>query len=155
MSVEQSVQFAISLGHPGRDIRHVSVYVEPKIAEENGQLVQRHAAYVGDGNGDFSVDFPTDFIFMSVTDDWVFETFDLAGKTWEGIAFFPADDDIIIRFGDVNKTSVIVEDKCKCFFTYRYQMVLKNTVTGERVIVDPGVGNKDRPPFGGGGGGGG
>lgn len=154
MSVEQQVQFAKSLGHPGRDIRHVGVYVEPKIVEENGQLVQRHGAYVSEETGDFTVDFPTDFIFISVAKDWVFEQFDLGGKTWDGIAFFPADGDITVRFGDTNKTSVIVEDECKCFFTYRYQMVLRNTVTGERVIVDPGVGNKDRPPTGGGGGGG-
>jgi len=152
LSVEHQVQFAKSLGHPGRDVRHVGVYVEPKIVEEGGQLVQRHGAYVGEANGDFSVDFPTDFIFMSVTKDWVFESFELGGKTWDGIAFLPADGDFKVSFGDANKSSVIVEDECKCFFTFRYQMVLRNTVTGERVIVDPGVDNKDRPPTNGGGG---
>lgn len=149
MSVANHVAVAKSLGFTGKDVRHIGVYIQPKIKEENGALVQTHCAYVGEGSGDYNADFPTDFIFISTDENWVFEPFDLAGKTWDGLAMLPEDGDFTISFGDANRRSVIVEDRCQCFFTYRYQIVLRHVQTGELVVVDPGMSNADRPPTGG------
>ncbi|HBU61835.1 MAG TPA: hypothetical protein DEB67_05325, partial [Oceanicaulis sp.] len=74
------------------------------------------------------------------------ERFELDGRTWDGIAIMPSDQDFEVAFGDDGRQSVIVIDKCNCFFTYRYQVVLRNSQTGQRIVVDPGFGNTDREP---------
>lgn len=155
MSVQQQVQEFIALGFSGQDVRHIAVYVQPALTVRDGQLAQTHEAYVGESRGNFMVDFPTRFIFACMTSDWVFEEFELAGKTWPGIAVLPADADFNIHFGDPARRSVVVEDKCQDFFTYRYQFALRNTQTGELVVVDPGMTNGDRPDGDGGDGNGG
>jgi hypothetical protein len=143
--VQKQVERFKALGFSARDVRHIAVYVDPSITEIDGQLVQTHTAYVGERDGNFFIDFPTDMIFVVMTDGWEFERFELGGKTWDGIAVMPEDSDFEVSFGDEGRQSVVVFDKCQCFFTYRYQIVLRNQQTGERVVVDPGVGNGDRP----------
>jgi hypothetical protein len=143
--VQKQVERVKALGFTGRDVRHIAVYVDPSIKEIDGELVQTYSAYVGERDGNFFIDFPTDMIFVVMTDGWEFERFELGGETWDGIAVMPEDSDFEVRFGDKGRQSVVVYDKCQCFFTYRYQIVLRNQQTGERVVVDPGVGNGDRP----------
>jgi len=146
--VDKQVERVKALGLPGLDVRHIGVYVQPTVREVDGELVDTFAAYVGEHEGNFSINFPTKMIFVIMTGGWEFEQFDLAGRTWDGIAIMPPDHDFEVSFGDDGCQSVIVIDKCKCFFTYRYQVVLRNSQTGQRIVVDPGVGNNDRePPF--------
>jgi hypothetical protein len=109
--------------------------------------VQTFSAYVGERNGNFFIDFPTDMIFVVMTQGWEFERFELDGKVWDGIAVMPEDTDFEVSFGDDGRQSVVVLDRCNEFFTYRYQIVLRNQETGQRVVVDPGVENEDRLPF--------
>lgn len=143
--VHKQVERIKALGFSGRDVRHIAVYVDPSISVVDGELVQTHTAYVGERDGNFFIDFPTDMIFVVMTEGWEFERFELGGKIWDGIAVMPEDADFEVSFGDENQQSVVVLDRCQCFFTYRYQIVLRNQQTGERVVVDPGVGNADRP----------
>ncbi|WP_440958946.1 hypothetical protein ACFELO_02220 [Oceanicaulis sp. LC35] len=142
--VQKQVERIKALGLPGLDIRHIGVYVQPSVREVDGELVDTFTAYVGEHEGNFSINFPTKMIFVIMAQDWAFEQFDLDGRTWDGIAVMPSDQDFIVTFGDDTRQSVIVIDECKRFFTYRYQVVLRNTKTGERLVVDPGVGNQDR-----------
>ena len=144
--VHQQVERIRALGLPGLDVRHIGVYVEPSVRVVGNDLVQTHSAYVGDNDGNFSIDFPTKLIFVIMSGGWEFERFDLDGRSWDGIAIMPSDHDFEVIFGDPDRQSVIVIDNCQCFFTYRYQIVLRNRETAERVVVDPGFGNKDRPP---------
>ena len=146
--VEKQVERIKALGLPGLDVRHIGVYVQPTVREIDGELVDTFAAYVGEGDGNFSIDFPTRLIFVIMANDWQFDQFELAGRIWDGIAIMPPDHDFEVKFGDPNRQSVIVFDKCDCFITYRYQVVLRNTKTGQRIVVDPGFGNRDRelPP---------
>ena len=146
--VEKQVERIKALGLPARDIRHISVYIQPTVHEVDGELVDTFAAYVGEGSGNYLIDFPTKLIFVIMADGWEFDQFELAGRTWDGIAVMPADHDFEVSFGDPNRQSVIVFDKCDCFFTYRYEVVLRNKKTGQRIIADPGFGNGDRevPP---------
>lgn len=145
--VQTQVERVKALGFSGRDVRHIAVYVEPAITEKDNELVQTYSAYVGERNGNFFVDFPTDMIFVVMTQGWEFERFELDGKVWDGIAVMPEDTDFEVSFGDEGRQSVVVLDRCNEFFTYRYQIVLRNQETGQRVVVDPGVENEDRLPF--------
>ena len=144
--VDKQVELVKALGHPGLDVRHIGVYVQPTVREIDGELVDTFAAYVGENEGNFSINFPTKLIFVIMTGGWEFEQFKLDGRTWDGIAVMPSDEDFEVFYGDEGRRSVIVIDKCKCFFTYRYQVVLRNSWTGQRIVVDPGVGNGDREP---------
>lgn len=145
--VQSQVERVKALGFSGSDVRHIAVYVEPAITEIDNELVQTFSAYVGERNGNFFIDFPTDMIFVVMTQGWEFERFELDGKVWDGIAVMPEDTDFEVSFGDDGRQSVVVLDRCNEFFTYRYQIVLRNQETGQRVVVDPGVENEDRLPF--------
>lgn len=144
MSVAKQVTQFKGLGFSGRDVRHIGVYVMPSVEIENGASVQSMKVYIGEGTGDFSVNFPTDFIFASMSPEWVFDEFEVAGKTWPGLAIFPDDGDFAVSFGDADRKSVVLQDACQAFCTHRYQIVMKNTATGERVATDPSVKNGDR-----------
>jgi hypothetical protein len=142
--VQQQVERIKALGLPGLDVRHIGVYVEPSLRVEGQDLVQTHAAYVGENDGNFAIDFPTKLIFVIMSGGWEFERFELDGRSWDGIAILPSDHDFQVVFGDPERQSVIVLDDCRCFYTYRYQIALRNRRTGERVVVDPGVENRER-----------
>lgn len=144
--VDKQVERIKALELPGLDVRHIGVYVQPTVREVGDELVQTFAAYVGENEGNFSINFPTKLIFVIMTGGWEFERFELDGRTWDGIAIMPSDQDFEVAFGDDGRQSVIVIDKCNCFFTYRYQVVLRNSQTGQRIVVDPGFGNTDREP---------
>ena len=147
MAVSDHVAQFQNLGHPAKDTRHVSVYVYPAIAVENGQLVERHKIYVGTKNGDFDVTVPTDFIFMTAHLDWKFEKFSLGGRSWDGIAAFPDDGDFSVRFGDAEQRSVILADHCTKLYTHRYQIVMRNIHTGELIATDPSTQETNSPPI--------
>ena len=144
--VEKQVERVKALGFPGLDIRHIGVYVQPTVREVDGELVDTFAAYVGEQDGNFAINFPTKMIFVIMSKGWKFEQFQLDNRVWDGIAVMPSDPDFEVYFGDDRRQSVVVIDKCKCFFTYRYQVVLRNSETGQRLVVDPGVDNEDREP---------
>lgn len=141
MAVNPETQFLQSKGYSGRDIRHVTVRVFPAMAAENGALTPRHKAYAGNGAGDFATSVETDFIFVSADSDWEFQSFELGGQTWPGLAVFPADGDFDVRFGDDGPSSVVMTDRCNCLYTHRYQLVLRHRSTGEFALLDPEVGN--------------
>lgn len=135
-----------TLGFPGRDTRRVGVYVHPAVEVVNGKLVETHKIHIGNSSGDCSTDYPTDYIYGSMTDPWVFESFTLNGRTWAGIAYVPDSGDFVVRFGTEDQKSVMVEDTPKHFYTHRYQIVMRNTQTGEIVTTDPGNNNGDGEP---------
>ena len=144
MSIESQVQLFKSLGFSGKDLRHVGVSVEPCVEVRDGALVQTHKIYVGGAIADFSVDFPTEFVLVSVNTNWAFDSFELDGQTWPGIAVFPTDGDFEVRFGDKDQLSVVLYDGCKCFYAHRYQVVMRHRKTGEATATDPSVQNIDR-----------
>lgn len=132
-----------ALGYTGKDIRHVAVHVLPSVKIVDNAVVEHNKIYIGNYQGDFTINFPTDIIFASLCEGWVFERFELEGRQWDGVAFVPDDGDFTVSFGDQDRVSVIVSDVPKHFFTHRYHMVMRNTVTGERVATDPGTTNGD------------
>lgn len=142
--VKPNVTLLQGLGHSGRDIRHVLVRVFPKAEPAAGGVAARHQVFVGSHLGDFRTGFPTDYIFASASQDWVFETFELGGKTWEGIALFPDDGDFEVGFADPAQRSVRVRDACEKHYAHRYQIVMRNIVTGEIAVCDPVIGNEDQ-----------
>jgi len=113
--VQSQVERVKALGFSGRDVRHIAVYVEPAITEIDNELVQTFSAYVGERNGNFFIDFPTDMIFVVMTQGWEFERFELDGKVWDGIAVMPEDTDFEVSFGDDGRQSVVVLDRCNEF----------------------------------------
>lgn len=139
-SIEQ--KFA-SLGFTGPDRRHIGIYVMPAMEVRNGELVETHKIHIGNGTGDFRINYPTEMIFVSMFEGWIFEKFTMAGREWEGMAFLPDRGDFEIKFGDSGQKSVIVTDTPAHFFTHRYQIVMRNTDTGEIVATDPSTGNDD------------
>lgn len=130
-----------SLGYTGRDVRQVVVQVYPSVHLANGVVIAGHKAYIGEAAGNFRTTVETDFIFASADPDWEFMEFELGGQTWPGLAIFPGDGDFTVRFGDTGPRSVLLTDRCACLYTHRYQIVLKNKVTGEIALCDPEVGN--------------
>jgi hypothetical protein len=132
-----------SLGFDGKDKRHIGVYVMPAAEVTNGELTQTHKIHIGNGTGDMRVSYPTELIFASMIEPWVFERFTLAGRDWDGIAVLPDDGDFEVSFGDPTRQSVVITDTPAHFFTHRYQLVMRNTDTGEIVTTDPGVANDD------------
>lgn len=145
MTVSNQVQHFKSLGFSGKDVRHIGVTVYPALVLENGQPVKRHKVYIGEEDGNYRVDFPTDFVFAIISSGWVFESFELGGKTWPGLAIYPDDADFAVKFGDDSHTSVVMTDHCGRFCVHRYQIVLRNTSTGEIAVSDPSTSNGDRP----------
>ena len=144
MSIKDQIAIFKSLGFGELDVRHIGVYVKPCVQAESGKLKETHKIYIGEGNGDFKVDYPTQFIFVSMNQEWVFESFDLAGKTWPGLAIFPDNGDFSIKFGDSKQYSIVLNDACTAFCAHRYQVVMKNKTTGEIIATDPSVENGDR-----------
>mgnify|MGYP006274572981 FL=1 len=140
-----SEKFA-SLGFPDKDKRHIGVYVMPATEVRNGDLVETHKIHIGNGTGDMRINYPTELIFGSMIEPWVFERFTLAGRDWEGMAFLPDDGDFQVKFGDPDQKTVVVTDTPAHFFTHRYQIVMRNTDTGEIVTTDPGGANDDAQP---------
>lgn len=145
MAVSDHVARFVSLGFGSKDVRHISVSVYPALElAPDGEPMSGHKMYIGSDNGDLSTDYPTDYIFVLSDENWVFESFDLAGKTWPGLAILPDDGDYTVTFGDPGQRSVILSDKCGKFYTHRYQMMIRNTQTNELVITDPSSKNADR-----------
>lgn len=140
--VSQVDQFQ-SLGFTGKDVRHIGVHVQPAVVIVDGAPVETHKIFIGNGDGEFAVDFPTDLIFASMTEGWVFERFALAGRDWDGIAVLPDDGDFSISFGDEARKSVVVQDVPAHFFTHRYQIVMHNAATDEVISTDPSIKNGD------------
>lgn len=134
-----------TLGFPGRDTIRVGVYVMPAVEVVDGKLVDTHKIHIGNESGDFKTTYPTDMIFGSMIDPWVFERFTLGGKEYDGIAYLPDTGDFKVSFGPEQK-SVKVEITPEHFFTHRYQIVMRNTVTQELVTTDPGNGNGNDQP---------
>ncbi|TGY88194.1 hypothetical protein E5163_10195 [Marinicauda algicola] len=144
MSIPSQVQRFESLGLSARNILHIGVHVLPATEVKDGQFVETHKIYVGEGSGNFGVDFPTDLIFASMSEDWAFENFDLAGKNWPGLAIFPDDGDFTVEFGDSGQNSVLLKDACKAFCAHRYQIVMRHKTTGQLIATDPTIDNRDR-----------
>lgn len=143
MSITTQTKAFAELGYEPMDLRHIGVYVQPAIEVKDGEKRDTHKIYIGEGDGDFSIDFPTRLVFLSMTEDWVFESFKLAGQEWPGLSITPAGGDFTVR-GAHDGKAVIVDDKCDCFFAFRYQVMMKNTKTGEIVVTDPTFKNGDR-----------
>lgn len=143
------VQKFQQLGFTAKDIRHVGVHVGPSVEIVGGEVTAAKKIFIGNNEGNFDIDIPTDLIFASMTDNWVFHSFELEGRSWDGIAIFPDDGDFQIRFGEETNSSVIVSDAPANFFAHRYHIVMRNTVTGELVATDPSVKNGDRQNTGG------
>ena len=144
MNIPNQITRFKALGFTAKDVRHIAVYVEPAVEIRDGAIIQTHKISIGEANGDYAVDFPTEFIFLSMDPAWVFESFDLAGKTWPGLALFPDDGDFAVRFGDAGQRSIVLDDACQCFYGHNYQLVMRNTQTGELIATDPTVHNGDR-----------
>jgi len=120
------------------------VRVYPAIEINGGDLKEGWKVHIGNGNGDLEACIATDFVFASSNPDWEFVEFELAGKSWPGLAIFPDDDDFDVEFGQSGPQSIILKDHCGTFYMHRYQLVLKNKTTGEFAICDPGGGNGDQ-----------
>ena len=136
-------EFFKSLGFSGRDLKQIAVNVYPYMFERDGKLVQGWKAYAGTRHGDIRSGLPTDYVFAVTDSDWEFVEFELAGKTWPGLAIYPDDGDATVEFGDRERRSVILRNSCDCLYMHRYQLVLKHRKTGEIAICDPGSGNED------------
>ena len=143
MTVGKPTDKFASLGFPGKDKRHIGIYVMPAMEVRDGALVETHKIHIGNGTGDMRISYPTELIFASMIEPWIFERFTLAGREWEGMAFLPDDGDFEVKFGDPEQKSVVVTDTPAHFFTHRYQVVMRNTDTGEIITTDPGTGNDD------------
>jgi len=143
MIVVSATEKFASLGFTGPDKRHICVYVMPAVEVKDGVLVETHKIHIGNETGDYRVSYPTELIFASMADSWVFERFTLAGKEREGIAFLPDDGDFTVAFGDSDQKSVVVTDTPAHFYAHRYQIVMRNTDTGEIIATDPSIGNDD------------
>ncbi|WP_420430616.1 hypothetical protein [Hyphobacterium sp.] len=139
----QAGAFFRSLGFSGRDLKHVAVNVYPYAYEQGGKLVEGWKAYAGTQHGDIRSGLPTDYIFAVTGKDWAFAEFELAGKSWKGLALYPDDGDATVEFGDTDRRSVILRNSCDCLYMHRYQLVLKHRQTGEYAICDPGSTNED------------
>lgn len=139
-----------SLGFTGIDIRHIAVRVYPYVEVINGKLVEAFRVYTGESSGNYAAGCTTDFIFISMDKDWVFHEFQMAGKTWQGMAVFPTDGDFSASFTDTSQQAVILNDTCKKHYAHRYQIVMKNKITGALATNDPVVDNEDQQQTGGG-----
>jgi len=133
-----------NMGCTPKDLRHIGIYVQPAIDVRDGQVVQTNKIYIGEGDGNYAVDFPTEFVFLSMDSDWVFEPFELAGQTWPGIAILPVTGDFHLQFKNDQHNCVVINDDCKCFFAHRYQILMRNTKTGELICTDPSIKNGER-----------
>ncbi|PHS28479.1 MAG: hypothetical protein COA84_01460 [Robiginitomaculum sp.] len=132
-----------SAGFTGVDIRHIAVRVYPYSEIKDGKLVEAHRVYIGSKKGDIRASTPTDYIFVCASKDWVFHEFELANEKWPGLALFPKSGDYSLKFGDAQQKSVLLHDNCKVFYTHRYQIILRNTKTGELASCDPDAGSDD------------
>ena len=153
-----AVEVAKQAGLTGRDVRHIPVRVMPEVRLDGGKLVEGYKAYIGDDHGDLVSYFPGDICFISITPGWKFASFALDGETHAGACVCPTDGDYSARFSNDTAKAVIVENKGKTRFAYRYQLVLVHEQTGALAITDPTAENGDRqdgPNSGGSGAGGG
>ena len=105
--VDKQVERIKALGLPGLDVRHIGVYVQPTVREVGDELVQTFAAYVGENEGNFSINFPTKLIFVIMTGGWEFERFELDGRTWDGIAIHRGSE---MENGNVSHGCVVAPD---------------------------------------------
>lgn len=138
----------INLGHTGRDVRHICVTVFPYSFEEGGSLRQGWKAYAGTKKGDVSTCVATDYIFALADPEWEFMEFELGGKNWPGLAVYPDDGNYTVQFGDANRQSIILHDPCEKRYVHRYQLVVRNRISGEIAICDPDT-EPDEGPIGG------
>ena len=143
MSEHRAMQLFKSAGFTGIDKRHISVRVYPYLEIVDGKPIASHRVYIGAGKGDYRASTITDYIYVCASKDWVFHEFELAGTTWPGLVIYPEGGDFKVKYGNSDKTSVILHDTCKTFYTYRYQIVLRNTITGELATCDPDSDNSD------------
>ena len=130
-------------GHPGVDTRHISLRVFEVIDTENGQLVTKKKVFIEGGDGNFTADIETFFIFGIKDEGWEFHSFEQGGTVWPGIAVTPNNGDIEVTDGDPTKRTLVMHDKCRSFCLHRYQIVLRNPTTGEVATTDPSVQNVD------------
>ena len=131
-------------GHSGIDTWHISLRVYEVADTENGALVTKHKVFIEGSDGNFQADTPTYFIFGVVEEGWEFESFELGGKSWPGIAVTPDNGDITVSSDDPTKRTVVMHDLCEQFLLYRYQIVLKNPSTGAIATTDPSLQNIDK-----------
>jgi hypothetical protein len=151
MTKHKEVTLFNAAGHTGVDIRHIAVRVYPYLEIIDGKPVKSHRVYIGTKKGDYSASTPTNFIFVCASKNWVFHEFELDGTTWPGLAIYPQSGDFSVKFADSEKLSVLLHDSCKVFYTHRYQIVLRNSITGELATCDPDTSNSDGEGITGGG----
>jgi len=145
----QTQEIFMAIGHSGHDIRHICVTVYPYTFDEGGVLRQGWKAYAGTKKGDIETCVPTDYIFALADNDWEFMEFEVGGKTWPGLAIFPDNGDHLVEFGDENRQSIILHNLCEQLYVHRYQLVVRNKLTGEIAVCDPDSNNGQGPGGGG------
>ena len=143
MTADTALSVFTQAGHKGVDTRHITLRVFDVVDTENGQLVTKKKVFIQGGDGNFTVDIPTFFVFAILEKGWVFEPFEQDGKTWPGLAVTPDNGDFTVTADDPAKRTVVMHDKCKHFCFYRYQIVLKHEATGAIATTDPSVQNVD------------